>query len=273
MTINEWLQNASFNLRGARIKSARLDAELLLGYILNVERSWLHAHDTTELEQPTADSFEKLIKRRLEREPIAYITGRKEFYGLDFIVTPDVLIPRPETEDIIELAKQYAKPNGRVLDVGTGSGCIGITLKLEQPSINITLSDVSPATLDIARKNARKLGAKPIRFVTSDLLEHWLYHDRPRTFDMIIANLPYVDTSWTTSPETAHEPHLALYAQNGGLELIYRLIEQCDQVLTKNGFILLEADPEQHPAIIQQAAGYGYVPSKQHNYALLLTRR
>lgn len=272
MTIKDWLVETSDELKRSGIKSAILDAELLLGRVLNVERTWLHTHDTVELNPQTISELAKLIKRRASREPIAYITGHKEFYGRDFIVTPEVLIPRPETEDLIELAIQALNRTPRtekktIIDVGTGSGCIGITLKLEQPELDVTLSDVSPTALRIARKNAEHLQAD-VKFIESDLL----VGVPPGSYNLIVANLPYVDASWATSPETAHEPQLALYATSGGLALINKLIEQSIGALHETGQLLLEADPEQHPAIIQYAAKHGFKLSQQQNYALLLSR-
>lgn len=273
MTIDECLKKTSLALAHADIGSAQLDAELLLCHILSCDRIWLHAHSKEALDGQVIDQLTNLVKRRLGREPIAYITSRKEFYGRDFIVTADVLIPRPETEDIIDLVRQYADRGCRALDVGTGSGCIGITVKLEHPDINMTLSDVSDAALLVARQNAVQLGAKPIRYIVSDLLDHWLSHDNPKAFDMIVANLPYVDKTWTTSPETQHEPALALYAEAHGCELIFKLIKQSAGLLDPRGHLIVEADPEQHQSIIEYANQYGFKCAEQRGYAIVLTRR
>ena len=271
-------------LRDKQISSARLDTEMLLAHVLDVERSWLHAHRDDELDDKTIKKFESLIKRRLKREPIAYIIGKKEFYGRDFMVTPDVLIPRPETEGLVELAleirfvsekvsklKQSGAKPFKVLDVGCGSGCVGITLKLERPEWNVTLSDISPKALEIASENAVNLGAN-VTIVQSNLLSSSkIYSPKSKNFyDLIAANLPYVDKSWPTSPETKHEPAKALYAENGGLELIFELIQQSPQTLKPDGYLLLEADPEQHATIVNHAQKFGFYLVHTNGYALAL---
>ncbi len=285
-TYKNLLDKTTQYLRDADIHSARLDAEILLAHVLDVERTWLVAHSDERLESEQVKAFERLVKRRLAREPVAYLVGHKEFYGHDFIVTPDVLIPRPETEDLVDLTleslhalqKNGLKKNGvslRIIDVGTGSGCVGITLKLEQPELSVTLSDISPAALDITRQNAEKHNAK-VEFVHSDLLSSYAKIQNPKSkiyFDLIAANLPYVDYAWRRSPETDHEPTLALFAADGGLGLINKLIEQSTKALTPNGYFLLEADPEQHASIITYAKKLGFSHAKTQDYALSLRRQ
>lgn len=271
-TIHSWLVNAERQLEEADISSSRLDAELLLCHTLKKERTWLIAHGNETLERKLLHESEASLERRLAREPIAYIVGYKEFYGRTFIVTSDTLIPRSETEDLIELiAKQLHSSSVRLLDVGCGSGCIGITLKLEVPALNVTLSDISNSALKVAQKNAHRLGAKQVRYVTSNLLDHWLSHEKSKVFDIIVANLPYVDRSWKTSPELKHEPDVALYARDNGLALIKKLITQSKSLLVNNGYLALEADPEQHEAIIRYAE-----PNLRHietqGYALILQK-
>jgi release factor glutamine methyltransferase len=282
VTISDWLNKATADLTKAQIPSARLDAELLLCYMLGVERTWLIAHQSDSLHMTALnhrggsrrgallDYGEELLQKRLKRLPIAYIIGHKEFYGRDFIVTKDTLVPRPETEALIELAKQH-KLTGSLLDVGTGSGCLGITLALETGS-KITLSDISAAALIVAKKNVKVLGAKPVRYVESDLLEHWLNHESSKPFDVIVANLPYVDATWERSVETEHEPSQALFARDGGLEIIFALLKQAPRLLTSNGHLLLEADPEQHPAIIDHAV-LSFQLIEQKDYGLLFEKK
>lgn len=284
MTISDILQNAKYQLNTAGITTAHLDSELLLAHTLDKNRAWLIAHSDEELTETQRVNFELLIKRRLDREPVAYITSKKEFYSREFIVTPDTLIPRPDTEDLVDLAlsllrvsdKQVSRGGDEsrhkasgLLDVGTGSGCIGITLKLEQPEWEVFLCDISPGALKIARHNALILGAHVTTF-QSDLLSHWLSHGKPKLFDMIVANLPYVDESWDTSPELKHEPSLALYADDNGLALIKKLIEQSVYMLPSQGYLLLEADPEQHSALIRHARTYGLHHEATNGYALAL---
>ena len=195
------------------------------------------------------------------------------FYGRDFTITPDVLIPRPETEMIIDAVLNLAgrsylpgvKPgpkilpnNPQILDIGTGSGCIAITLALELPGASITASDISESALAVAQQNAEALNAK-INFTQSDLLDNI-----STDYDLIVANLPYVDENWDwlDRKALAKEPSIALYAKDGGLALIKNLINQAGKRKTK--FLILEADPCQHKEIISYAT--------KNNYSLLETR-
>ena len=279
--MSELLNKAKHLFSEAEIPSSHLDAEVLLAYVLGVDRSWLVAHGDEELGSEQVKKFESFVARRLNREPIAYITGRKEFYGREFSVTPDVLIPRPETEDLVELTmtrlrSQVSGLRSRILDVGCGSGCVGITLKCELPELDVTLADISPAALTIARQNARSLNAT-VNFASSNLLKKYVTAkiQNPKSkiyFDVIVANLPYVDHAWKRSPETDHEPALALFAEDNGLELIKRLIEQSRTVLTENGLLLLEADPCQHGDIITYGKKYGFTHISSRNYALALQK-
>ena len=279
MTVEEWLIDVTEQFTRANIPTARLDAELILCHMLGVERSWLVAHGDESLARaalanpkgvrPGGISVygDKLVLRRLKREPLAYLFAKKEFYGRDFFVNKHVLIPRPETEALIELAKKHSI-RGKVIDVGCGSGTIGLTLVKELQDITLTLSDTSPDALEVAEKNAKSLRAKDIEFVRSDLLEEWLETDT--RFDSIVANLPYVDRAWDRSPETNHEPAFALFADDGGLALIKRLVDQCEGVLASKGYLLLEADPEQHDEIVRYATQFKDV--ERLDYALLLEK-
>lgn len=257
MTIAAWLEHAYKLLAEKDIPSARLDAQLLLCFSTTKNLEYLASHSDEHIASSTLKKANCVLQRRLQREPIAYITGVKEFYGRDFTVTPDTLIPRPETETIVELFKKYTL-HGRVLDVGTGSGCIGLTLKAEIPDIDVTVSDISNKVLDIARKNAKKLGIKPVRFVQSDLLDHWLSHEKPKKFDVIVANLPYVDAAWEVSPETKFEPSNALFSNDHGLEHTKRLLRQSIQLIQPNGYILIETDPRQHNKLRTYTVQLGY---------------
>ncbi|HAC56112.1 TPA: peptide chain release factor N(5)-glutamine methyltransferase [Candidatus Saccharibacteria bacterium] len=279
MTVEEWLIDVTEQFTRANIPTARLDAELILCHMLGVERSWLVAHGDESLARaalanpkgvrPGGISVygDKLVLRRLKREPLAYLFAKKEFYGRDFFVNKHVLIPRPETEALIELAKKHSI-RGKVIDVGCGSGVIGLTLVNELQDITLTLSDASPDALEVAEKNAKSLRARGIEFVRSDLLEEWLETDT--RFDSIVANLPYVDRAWDRSPETNHEPAFALFADDGGLALIKRLVDQCEGVLASKGYLLLEADPEQHDEIVRYATQFKDV--ERLDYALLLEK-
>jgi release factor glutamine methyltransferase len=280
MTIKDWIDNSAPQIASAGISSSRLDAELILAHALGVNRSWVIAHGSDDINAHALKNADKLLARRLVHVPVAYLTNSKEFYGRSFIVDESVLIPRPESETLIDLllqiyrdgTKKKEEGRRRILDVGCGSGCLGITAKLELPELSVTVADISEPALVVARKNARTLGAKPLRYVQSDLLTHWLSHDHPKQFDMIVANLPYVNPSWQRSPETDHEPALALFADDDGLSLIKKCIRQSRKILSDDGYLLLEADPCQHEAIVTYGKDNGFRMIKARDYAVVLQR-
>jgi release factor glutamine methyltransferase len=245
--IRIWLRDAADELASAGITSALLDAEIILAHTLKKSRTWLHAHSDDELDARTIDIATARLDLRLDHTPIAYIIGHKEFYGRLFKVTPAVLAPRPESEAIIELVKKYITPDiDTLVDVGTGSGCLGITLKLELPRLNVELVDTSKHALNVAADNAAILNAD-VKITKSNLLEN------VSPVETIVANLPYVVKSWDVSEELRHEPTEALFADENGLKLIYKLIEQTESKLVQNGLLILEADPRQHDDIIDFA--------------------
>ena len=212
--------------------------------------------------------------------PAAYQKGLADFYGREFIVNPNVLIPRPETETIIDmtlnlLGKPYlpgVKPgaaklsqDSKVLEIGTGSGCIAITLKLEAPELDIVATDISEDALVVAQSNIEKLGAK-IKLEKADLL-----NGVSSIPDLLIANLPYVDREWDWIDKDAlsHEPEMALYADNHGLELIYRLIDQAAEKGIPH--LILEADPSQHKKIVDHADKRDYSLAEKRGFALFIS--
>lgn len=273
-TIKAWLDAATRQLNAADIPSARLDAELLLSHTIRRPRTWLHSHDDETLDTRQKEIAQARLDLRLDRVPVAYIIGHKEFYGRAFKVTTATLIPRPESETLVELLSEAVPRNERLIaerplrlvDVGTGSGCLGITAKLEHPELDVTLTDVSRHALNIADDNAHALHAE-VELLQSDLLTSY-----PFVADIVVANLPYVDPEWERSPETDHEPASALFAANHGLALIYELLIQTKEKLARGGKLILEADPEQHKAIIKEAAIYGFVLQEQRDYGLLLDK-
>ena len=254
-SIDTWLLEAIRQLLDAGIASARLDAELILAHTLRKGRTWLHAHGDESLDARHRDIANARLDLRLDRVPIAYIIGHKEFYGRQFTVTTATLIPRPESETMIELLGELSIDAGaNLVDVGTGSGCLGITAKLEYPDVNVTLLDIDTHALAVAEKNAVKLGAE-VTPLKSNLLS-----DYPYTADIILANLPYVDSTWERSPETSHEPAKALFADDNGLALITQLITQASVKLAPGGHLLIEADRRQHHAITTYAEKYRFTP-------------
>ncbi|MBR6810901.1 peptide chain release factor N(5)-glutamine methyltransferase [Candidatus Saccharibacteria bacterium] len=238
MNVSSWLK------RAATSQISHLDAELILAHALNKERVFLHAHPDYELTESEQKKAEDYLKRRQNHEPVAYILGSKEFYGREFAVTPDTLIPRPETEAIIDLVKELSLEKPKILDVGTGSGCIAITLKLELPESDVIAVDISEKALAVAEKNANNMHAN-LEFKKSDLLKNV-----DEKFDIIVANLPYVDKNWDwLSPELDFEPETALYSEDFGLKDIKNLILESNTKLAEQGKLILESDISQHEAI------------------------
>jgi len=274
LAINDWLADATRQLVFAEIPSARLDSELILAHTLRKTRSYLHAHPEEGLSDRSIEIANARLALRIERVPVAYIIGHKEFYGHQFSVTTATLIPRPESESLIELLKKVIPRNIsllnenplRLIDVGTGSGALGITAKLLYPELNVTIADVSRHALKIAEKNADNLEAE-VSILQSNLLA-----DYPFTANIIIANLPYVNPEWERSPETDHEPADALFAANGGKALIFELLVQTKDKLINGGSLILEADPEQHDDIISEAKKYGFLLSDKDGYGLLFEK-
>src|SRR5580692_4812226 len=237
MTILTALLQGTKLLEGEAISAPRLTAEVLLTHALHRERSYLYAHPEEELAEVTWIHYGRYLHQRLQGKPTQYITGRQEFYGREFRVTPDVLIPRPETEHLVEAALTRIKPGDAVLDVGTGSGAIAITIALETGA-QVYATDISTAALRIAAENARKLQA-PVTFLAADLVSCFA----DGSFDLIASNPPYV-------PKTDHpalqrevrdyEPHVALFGGPSGLEIYQRLIPETRRVLRPEGRLLLE---------------------------------
>ena len=240
-TLRAVLQTAVDQLTAAGCDTPRLDAEVLLTHLLQRERSWLYANFAEPFPLDRKPGWEALLSRRVNREPVAYLTGHREFYGLDFIVTPAVLIPRPETEHLIEYVVNWAtaRTTLRIADIGTGSGCIAVTLATVLPNAELWAVDTSPAALEIARQNAMQHGvAERITFVEGDLMT-----PLAGPWDIVVSNPPYVThDEWAAArPEVrAFEPRLALTAGDDGLDLIRRLLKQAKKQLKPNGLLLFE---------------------------------
>jgi len=274
-TYRAWLLGASKLLSDAGIESALLDAEIILAHTLRKNRTYIHAHDDDMLDSRQLEIADARLDLRRERTPIAYIIGHKEFYGRSFKVTPATLIPRPESETIITVLKEIVENQPqklfdvpqRLVDVGTGSGCLGITAKLEIPKLQVTLADVSHHALKVAENNAKSLDAD-VDILHSDLLEAYSFSPI-----CIVANLPYVDQSWDRSPETQYEPEIALFAEEDGLHLINKLIEEAETRLVPQGYLILEADTRQHHTIITFAKKHHFEIEKTDGFILALQKR
>ena len=259
LPLRQVLTGAIQRLAAAGCDSPRLDAEVLLAHVLGQDRAWLYKQPLqAHLDQEVLNRLAELLDRREQREPVAYLTGHKEFFGLEFEVNPSVLIPRPETELLVETALQLTQ--GRfspsIVDVGTGSGCIAVALARRLPAAQVWAVDISPQALIVARRNAqRQTVAGRVDLVQADLLQ-----SVAGPFDLIASNPPYVSRSElaaTMQPEVArYEPRLALDGGEKGLAVIDRLLAQARTKLKPAGWVLVEIGAGQGRAALRLAAGY-----------------
>lgn len=231
--------------------SISLDAQLLLAAVLGVSRAHVIAHPERELTPHQANAYESLIARRERGEPVAYLLGRRAFYDRDFIVTPDVLIPRPETEHLLEKALAFARsqPELTAVDVGTGSGALAVTFAAHIPTATVYATDISAAALAVARRNA---GGVNVHFLQGDLLLP--LREAGVRVSLVMANLPYIAADeLRTLAVSQHEPRLALDGGPDGLDVIRRLLEQVPAVCLPGAVILLEIGAAQAAAVRQLA--------------------
>jgi release factor glutamine methyltransferase len=255
------LKEGMARLRLANVPSHTLAAEVLLMHAVGRDRAWLYAHPEELLDAAAAEQYFSLIVRRAAGEPTQYLTGKQEFWGLEFEVTPAVLIPRPETEHVVEVVLERLGPRGikinmktgesspalRLADVGTGSGCLAVALAHELPHAEIFATDISAAALEVARRNAsRHRVADRVHFLECDLLAALTAPDSETSqfpFDLIVSNPPYVarDEADTLAREVRdHEPHAALFGGPEGVEIYARLIDQAGSLLHSRGILVLE---------------------------------
>jgi len=241
--LKDTLRSAVDRLAAAGVGSPRMNAELLLMFTLACDRAYLFAHPERELSAEEKARYEEALTQRARGVPAQYITGHQEFWGMDLIVSPAVLIPRPETEHVVETALALSlTTNSRIVDVGTGSGCIALALAKELPQAEIHATDISPTALEIARANAalHRLDNR-IQFQQTDLLEGVGFE--PGTFDLIVSNPPYVGESEEDQVQLEvrkFEPRNAVFAGPTGLEVIERLIPQAHATLKPGGFLVME---------------------------------
>ncbi|MBI2082586.1 MAG: peptide chain release factor N(5)-glutamine methyltransferase [Deltaproteobacteria bacterium] len=244
----------------AGVPNPRLDAELLLAHLLKCKRIDLYTNHERTIAEKDLAKFKELIQRRSKREPLQYIIGETEFYGLKFKVTPEVLIPRPETELLVEEAIAYyptLKKGGEggfsVLDIGTGSGCIAITLAKNLPEAKITATDSSKEALEIAKENARRHEVdRQIEFLLSDIAPWRVFEAEGRRFDLIVSNPPYIPSRELESlqPEVRDfEPRKALDGGNDGLQTIRQILTETPRFLNDGAYLLLEIGEDQGKAI------------------------
>lgn len=252
-TLKAWLDQAIAQLTDTKIGSAHLDSELIAGFVLEKSRTWVHAHPEYQLTERQHAAMNDMLKSRTDHVPLAYILEQKEFFGRDFIITKDVLVPRPESEDFIELITSISVKNLSFVDVGTGSGILAVTIAREHPTWSGTATDISAKALKVAQKNAQKLDAKNLVFKRQNLLANDF-----QNYDIVIANLPYVPQNVRGQADIAHEPDIALFADHDGLALYKELFQQLTELTQKPTHIFTESLLNQHAGIEQLAEAAGY---------------
>ena len=260
MDIKTALDEAVRQLTAAEIETPRLDVLVLLEDATDKDRGWILAHPEFELHQETVESLQNMIERRAAHEPLAYIRNKAEFYGREFFVNSDVLVPRPESEDIITLLKNInpSSSNTTVIDIGTGSGCLAITAKLELPNSTVYAVDISNQALEVTRKNAKALNTE-ITPLAGNLLEPFMDDKTPLHGAILLCNLPYVPATYPINKAAGFEPGLALYGGTDGLDLYRVLFEQLRvEGVLQPSHIIAESMPSQHEALLNMAQEYDY---------------
>lgn len=243
--------------------SARLDAQILLGKAIDMPRSYLFAHPEDELDSLALERFESLLARRLDGEPIAYIAGTREFWSHELLVSPATLVPRPETERLVELALQKIPADAawQILDLGTGSGAIAIAIASERPLCEITATDSSADALAVAAENVRHADLANVRCVEGT----WVAPVRGQRFNVIVSNPPYVNDDDEALLELRHEPRSALAAGADGLNDLRVLASECGAVLALGGWLLLEHGALQGAAVADLLSSAGWTDIACHN--------
>lgn len=249
----EWLYAAEMRLQSAGIATARLDCLVLLEDALHTNRAHLLAHPAEFLAEEQIAVLSKQVARRSRHEPLAYIRGRTEFYGRDFIVNEHVLEPRPESETMITLLKQLSqKQHPKLADIGSGSGALGITAALELGLDTVYLHDIDPKTLEVAHRNALAHN------VHAELVQENLINNYNADYEILLCNLPYVPNDFHINLAATHEPKLAIFGGPDGLDLYREMFAQIVKSSLKPGLILTESLPPQHQMLTQIAAEAGY---------------
>lgn len=264
-TISQAIIEGSRRLRAAGVDHDRLTAGLLLRHLIGVERTHLLTRSEEQIGADQYRDYLELVERRAAGEPLQYVTGHQEFYELDFIVTPDVLIPRPETEFLIERVMKLAEESERdsllIVDVGTGSGCIAVTIAKLLPGARLIATDVSPAALTVAQRNAERNRVRDrIEFLEGDLLEPLAERGLQGAVDILASNPPYVnqDGRQLLQREVREwEPHEALFGGADGLDFYRRLLAETAPILKPQGYLVLEIGFSQLEAISEIVSGSG----------------
>lgn len=267
-TVRRILEWTTRHLQQHGSETPRLDAEVLLAFSRGCQRIELYTRFDEVLSEQHRGIMRDLVRRRAQSEPVAYLVGHREFFSLDFLVTTDVFIPRPDTETLVltvlEQAKSFSAP--RILDIGTGSGCICVAISANHPAAQLTAVDISKPALEVAKTNAQRHNvAERIRFLSGDLFAPLAENE---LFDMIVSNPPYILESErdTLQPDVRlHEPHSALFSGKDGLDIIRRLIWEAHDYLSPSGLLLMELDPNQADAVTNILQSHDlYTETKSH---------
>jgi len=268
MQLGEALREGIERLKAADVGSPRMNAETLMKFTLGCDRAYLYAHPERQLTAEELERYQTAIGERAAGKPSQYIIGHQEFWGLDFLVTPAVLIPRPETEHVIEMVLDLVREQDtrvpRIVDVGTGSGCIALALAHELPDARMEANDISAAAVEIARANAARLNLdRRVRFHHGDLLEGIPESER---FDFIVSNPPYVPRS---EPEKVqkqvfeHEPHSAVFGGDTGMQVYERLVPQARAYLKDGGWLVMEIGFSQLEQVQELLGGWAEARVKE----------
>ncbi len=269
MKIDTWLTRATKKLEQAGIGTARLDALVLLEDVTGKDRGWLLANPDYELSSAQQAKLTKLLSQRAEHIPLSYVRGTTEFYGRNFVITPAVLEPRPESETMIDLLGQLSATGKlgpgalKIADVGTGSGALGITAKLEFPKdkqVSVDLLEIDPKALEIAKINVDK-HTTSISVTESDLLSQ-----SGKNYDVLLCNLPYVPDDHTVNKAALREPKIAIFGGPDGLDLYRRLFKQVQDLKKQPLFILTESLPPQHESLAAIAEQCGYEQDRADDF-------
>lgn len=262
MNIKSAINGIAKKLKSHKISLPNLEARIIMMHVLNKTQEYLVLNSDEDLSNNSLNTIESIVSRRIKLEPLAYIIGRKEFFGRDFFIDSNVLIPRPDSEIVIEAILENNHQNPKILDLGTGSGCLIITLMLEIPNSTAIAVDISTKAIEIAQKNAQRYSLD-INFLLSDWFENL---QENQLFDIIISNPPYIArNSKEISKETMlYEPSNALFADNDGLECYHRIAKNAYKFLHPNGSIYLEIGYDQEKKVTEIYEKAGFILEKKY---------
>lgn len=262
MTYEEALQFGTKQLKRVKIESARIDASLLLTKVTGMPRANVFAHLDDELTSEAAGEFIELINERAKRVPLVHLTNTREFYGIDLYIDKNVLTPRVETEKMVEFAIKYAPQNGKLIDIGTGSGAIAIAIKTHRPDLEVWATEITDEALAVARRNIGNLKLD-IKLVRSDL-----FSKISEKFDVVATNLPYLQDDADLMPEVKKEPAVALFGGQDGLDIYRRFLKELPHHLHPNGYLFTECDPWQQASLKTVANRIGLRPFEEDYFIL-----